>query len=175
MIINSEKAEDLKTGIILLTSTMRKPDLIHVTVDNAPRFTSLIKSKYRDLEKLKILLLDTDEFNKNENSVVDKGCQELEEELLRLDPEGKQVSQDILTQATLSLNRKLRRRGNISAYEIHMARDLNTGSNLRLEDQNLRNDQDSKRNSDNARTKKKSSGGSGCRRYGPCSQQKGEA
>ena len=153
MIINSEKAEDLKTGIILLTSTMRKPDVIHITIDNAPGFISLIKNKDRDLEKLKIVLLATDEFNKNANAVVDKGCQELEEELLRLDPEGTRVSQATLTQAILSLNRKLRRRGNISAYELHTARDLNNGSNLRLDDQNLRNDQVKKRKSENAKTK----------------------
>ena len=41
----------------------------------------------------------------------------------------------------MNLNSKLRRRGNISAYEINTARDQNTGENLELEDKNLRSDQ----------------------------------
>ena len=74
-IIDSEQSEDLKAAIISLSSTMRKPDSIHVIVDNAPGFVSLIKNKDRDLEKLKIILSATDEFNKNVNAVTDRGCQ----------------------------------------------------------------------------------------------------
>jgi hypothetical protein len=81
IIIDSEKSEDLKAALILTTSMMRKPDTIYVTVDNAPGFVSLIKRKDKELEQLKIVLTDTDEFNKNANAVIDKGCQELEDEI----------------------------------------------------------------------------------------------
>ena len=47
--------------------------------------------------------------------------------------------------AVLNLNRKLRRRGNISSYEINTSRDQNTGNNLILDDKDLRNDQLEKR------------------------------
>ena len=120
---------------------MRKPTLIHVTVDNAPGFASLISKKDKDLDMLKIALISTDEFNKNANAVIDKGCQELEEELTRLAPEGNRISETTLAMTILSLNQKLRRKGTISAYEIHTARDLHTGENLNLDDSLLRQNQ----------------------------------
>ena len=134
---------------------MRRPDNIQVTVDNAPGFISLIKNKDKCLADLKIDLISTDEFNKNANAVVDKGCQELEDELLRLSPEGDKISQTILTQAVMQLNRKIRRRGTISAYEIHTSRDLHTGENLQLNDSDLRHDQLKKRAAENSKTENK--------------------
>ena len=123
ILIESEKSEDLKNGLILLLSSMRRPNSVTVTVDNAPGFSSLITKKDKDLEGLKIILLPTDEFNKNANAVIDKGCQELEEELTKLVPGGSKITQPILAQAVLQLNQKVRRRGTISSYEIHTARD----------------------------------------------------
>ena len=79
-------------------------------------------------------------FNKNSNAVVDRGCQELEEELRKLSPEGKPISQATLAQAQLQVNKKIRRQGKVSAYEIHAARDGNTGENLHLCDQDIRAD-----------------------------------
>ena len=152
IIIESERADDLKAAIILLTSMIRKPDRIQVTVDNAPGFTSLIKKKDQELEQLKIDLVDTDEFNKNANAVIDKGCQELEEEILKLSPEGQSVSQTLLAQAVMNLNRKIRRRGTISAFEIHTSRDLHTGQNLNLNDEDLRTDQLKSRAAENSKT-----------------------
>ena len=61
-------------------------------------------------------------FNKNSNAVVDRGCQELEEELRKLSPEGKPISQATLAQAQLQVNKKIRRQGKLSVYEIHAAR-----------------------------------------------------
>ena len=45
-------------------------------------------NKDSDLNKLQIQIIKTDELNKNSNAVIDRGCQELEEELKRLAPEG---------------------------------------------------------------------------------------
>ena len=89
--------------------------------------------------------MKTDEINKNANAVIDKGCQELEEELKRLDPECVKINSATLKLAILNLNSKLRRRGNISAYEINTARDQNTGQNMDLDDEALRTDQKNKR------------------------------
>ena len=88
-----------------------------------------------------IKLVKTDEINKNANAVIDKGCQELEEEIKRLEPEGKPINLAILKQAVLNLNSRLRRNGTISAYEINTARDQINGQNLTLDDQQIRNKQ----------------------------------
>ena len=136
--INSEKAVDLKDGLISLTAAIRRPSTIYISVDNSPGFKSLMDNKDSDLNKLQIQIIKTDELNKNSNAVIDRGCQELEEELKRLAPEGQQISLATLKLAIKTLNSKLRRRGQISACEIFMSRDQNTGSNLSLNDEQLR-------------------------------------
>ena len=45
MLIPSEKAEDLKQGIIMLTSGMRHPNMIQVSPDNSPGFQNLTKKQ----------------------------------------------------------------------------------------------------------------------------------
>jgi hypothetical protein len=152
MIVDSETATDLKQALITLTPTMRKPDWISVNVDNAPGFQSLTKSNDKELVDLKINLVLTEEFNKNSNAVIDKRCQELEEELRKISPEGVKVTQAELTKSVLNLNRRLRRQGKISAFEIHTARDIITGCNLDLDDKILRGGQLEKRNKDNLKT-----------------------
>ena len=141
ILIKSEKADDLRDGIVMLTTAVRKPSKIYITVDNSPGFNSLITNKDKALEKLMIQLIGTDCINKNANAMADKGCKELEEELKRLDPEGKQISISTLKLAIVNLNSRLRRKGHISAYEIHTARDQETNENLQLNDGALRNNQ----------------------------------
>merc|ERR1719347_1359787 len=113
---------------------------------------SLVTRKDKELESLKVVLTLTDEFNKNANAVIDKGCQELEEELTKLVPGGNKLTQSILSKAVLQLNLKLRRRGTLSAYEIHTARDLHTGENLNLDDKLLRQKQLQVRKDQNIKT-----------------------
>ena len=138
-LIPSEKAADLKEGLIVLSEGVRHPGQITIKADNAKGFESLAKND-QDLQQLDINLILADVFNKNSNAVVDRGCQELEEELRKLSPEGKPISQATLAQAQLQVNKKIRRQGKLSAYEIHAARDGNTGENLQLCDQSIRDD-----------------------------------
>ena len=145
-IIESEKAIDLKNGLISLTSSMRRPAEVFISVDNSPGFKTLMSNSDEDLKKLNITILKTDEINKNSNAVIDKGCQELEDELKRIEPEGGKIDISILKLAILNLNSKLRRRGNISSYEINAARDQHTGNNLKLDDKELRVEQIQMRN-----------------------------
>ena len=145
-LIHSEKACDLKDGILVLTGALRRPGRIVVKTDNAKGFESLHKND-PDLKDLDIELVLADVFNKNSNAVVDKGCQELEEELRKLSPEGLPISQATLSKAVLQVNRKLRRGGTLTSYEIHTARDANSGANLRLEDEVLRDHQLDRRQS----------------------------
>ena len=88
-----------------------------------------------------IKLVRSDEINKNANAVVDKGCQELEEEMKRLDPEGTPINIATLKLAVLNLNARLRRKGCISAFEINSARNQDTGENLVLNDDQIRENQ----------------------------------
>ena len=120
---------------------MSKPGEIYVAVDNAPGFRTLLNNNDEDVKKLQITMVKTDEFNKHSNAVVDKVCQELENEQKRLNQEGGQISNTVFKLATLTLNTKLRRRGNISAnLKKKQARDQSTGENLMLNDEALRND-----------------------------------
>ena len=104
-LIPSEKAEDLKEGLIVLSEGMRHPGPITVKGDNAKGLESLQK-KDQDLAKLNINLILADVFNKNSNAVIDKACQELEEELRKLSPEGSPISQATLAQALIQVNKK---------------------------------------------------------------------
>ena len=72
---------------------------------------------------------------------------------MKFSPEGLKVSQAQITKAVLALNRKIRRKGKISAFEIHTARDLNTGENLVLNDEQLHDSQVRKRMDENNRVK----------------------
>ena len=145
MLIPSEKAVDLKQALLVLLQSMRKPGWIEVSVDNAKGFESLVKQKDAELNNLKIKLDLTDVFNKNANSVVDKACQELEEELRKVSPGGHSLTQAQLAQAVMQVNQKLRRGGGLSSHEINTSRDMHTGQNLQIQDDLLRQDQIQKR------------------------------
>ena len=51
ILIPSERAEDLKEGLVILTSAMRRPGEIYVSVYNAPSFKSLLLIKDQVLMK----------------------------------------------------------------------------------------------------------------------------
>ena len=80
ILIESETARDLCDGIIVLTSGIRRPSQIYISMDNSPGFKSLITNPPKELDKLKITLIKTDDLNKNANAVIDKGCQVLSED-----------------------------------------------------------------------------------------------
>ena len=148
-IIKSETNKDLKEGIIDLLSPIKLAGEIIVKVDNASGFKPLLEKKDLDLNKIGIFLTSTDVFNINENAVVDKACFELEQELIRIEPDGRQVNNTTIQYVVQLLNKKLRRNGTISAYEIYFNRDLNTGESLNLDYQKLKLHQKSIRDSHN--------------------------
>ena len=79
-IIPSEQTEDLKTGIINLTTSLRHPGPITVVTDWAPGFISAAKND-KQLQDLHISLILKDNLNINYNAVVDRACQDLESKL----------------------------------------------------------------------------------------------
>ncbi len=74
--------------------------------------------------------------NPNKNPVAEKCNQELEMELLRIDPSGRPVTLSTLQRAVHVLNRRIRNRGS-SAREILFCRDQNTGQPLTVNDASL--------------------------------------
>ena len=131
-IIKSENQQELKQAIIDLTIPLKLQGQVIIRVDNARGFLPLLDDKDHDLQKLKILVEATDVHNKNSNAVVDKACFEIEQELVRIEPDGRPVSNTTLQLAVSNLNSRLRRNGQISAFEIHFNRDMNTGQNFNL-------------------------------------------
>ena len=108
-LIPSEKAQDLKLGLINLTTSVRHPGPITIFADSAPGLLSLAKSD-KDLRDLHISIVIKDHLNKNYNAVVDRACQDMEQELRKLAPEGKKINPSLLAKATISVNTILRRK-----------------------------------------------------------------
>ena len=82
--------------------------------------------------------------NKNSNSVVDKGIQELEAELLKIGASGRAVTPVELRQALHVLNSRVRNRG-LSAKEILFQRDQLASEQLHFDDSALSNEQKDQR------------------------------
>ncbi|KAK3711509.1 hypothetical protein QZH41_005232 [Actinostola sp. cb2023] len=71
-----------------------------------------------------------------QNPVAEKAIQELENELLRLDPLGGSISSVTLAIATATLNARIRSRG-LFAWEMWMQRDQFSNHQIPLSDQEL--------------------------------------
>ena len=150
-LIPSENHSNLKQALIDLLIPFKLIGLITVKVDNATGFKPLLDDKDPELVKLGIKVIATDVFNKNENSVVDKSCLELQQELVRLEPAGRPITNTTLQTAIQILNSKLRRNGQISAYEIYFNRNMHTGNSLNLDFDALKKQQTDVRNLHNDR------------------------
>ena len=115
--IKAENNKELKQGIIDLVMPIKLKANITIKVDNATGFSPLLNNKDYDLEKLNIRIVNTDPFNKNENALVDKACQELETEIKTLEPDGRPISSITLLKALDMVNTKLRRNGKLAFCE----------------------------------------------------------
>ena len=76
MLVQSEKADDLKTGLILLRSNIQHLGPITVITDSGTGFVSLANED-KQLKVLDITITARDDFNKNFNAIVDHAYQEL--------------------------------------------------------------------------------------------------
>ena len=148
-IIKNENHQELKKAIIDTVMAMKLAGNCSIRVDNGTGFSPLSDKKDPDLNKLNIDIIKTDVFNKNGNAVIDKACTELEQELKRIEPDGRPVSNTTLQLAVEKVNTKLRRNGQISAYEIHFNRDMYTGKNLNLDYTKIKKEQLEVRNKQN--------------------------
>ena len=131
MIINSENHQDLRNAIIILSVGL-KGTHSHIRVDPAPGLACLRNDAI--LKGKGISITPGDEKNKNKNPVAERAVQELEQEILRVQPEKGPVSTVTLAVATANTNSRVRRDG-LSARELWTQRDQLTGSQLPFDDE----------------------------------------
>ena len=86
-------------------------------------------------QKANIIIELGDDFNKNSNAVVDKAIQELEREITIIEPNERPIDRIILSQAVMTLNERLRRNGQLSAWNIMFSRDDKKDQNIYFVDQ----------------------------------------
>lgn len=115
--VDSETQSDLRNALLTLSAGLTGV-LSEVRVDPAPGLASL-----RDDPVLKqhgVTVLPGDEKNKNKNPVAERAVQEMEMELLRIQPEKGPVSKVTLALATANTNSRVRHDG-LSARELWIA------------------------------------------------------
>ena len=134
-LINSEKHEDLRTAIILLTTDMIPLDgpLAVIRTDPAPGFKALqndpVLKKHRlqlDLGRIKA---------PNKNPVAERAVQELENEILRTEP-GSVVTPLSLNNVVCQLNARIRTDG-LSAREVYTQRDQFSNDQIPVNDRDI--------------------------------------
>jgi hypothetical protein len=135
-LIEDERHGTIRDALIELCVEINPLDGPHAVIrtDPAPAFKALINDKTLTQHRLSIEIGRTKNVNKN--PVADKAIQELELELLKLDPLGGVVSSKSLAVATASLNTRIRSRG-LSAREMWTQRDQFSNNQIQLSDQQL--------------------------------------
>ena len=140
-IIPEETGGTLRTGLLINTASIRMPSCT-IRVDNAP---GLVTLKDDHLLKANGIILDFGKVkNINKNPVAEKANQELETELLHIDPSGSTVSPLALCMATDILNSRIRHQG-LSAKEIVFGRDQFTGAKLEITGDQIAKNQEKSR------------------------------
>jgi len=129
VIIPSERSECLLDGVIETVLPLHPTDgpMSSIRVDPAPGFQHL-----HSTQPLKVYGMEFElgrVKNPNKNSVVDKAIQELENELVRIEPSGGRISSRQLTFAVSRLNSRIRLHG-LSAYELMFRRSQYTASTI---------------------------------------------
>ena len=132
-ILTDETGNSLRNGLLITLSNIRAPTC-STQVDNAPGFTSLLDDPI--LTKHGIMMDFGRVKNKNANAVIDKGIQELEREMLQVDPNGGPLTAVQLQLVVETLNTRIRNRG-LSAKEILYQRNQYTNDQITLNDTEL--------------------------------------
>ena len=131
--VPDETTGSLRNGLVVNTCNIRASSSV-IYVDTAPGFRSLKDDPV--LAKHGISIELGREKNKNAISVADKGIQELEKEMLNIDPSGGPLSQLQLQLVIETLNTRIRNRG-LSSREIMFQRDQHTNQQLFIDDGTL--------------------------------------
>ena len=142
--IDSEKKEDLRSGLASLINPIKSNTVTTIRVDPHLSFKAL---KDKLLKQINITLEIGHEKNPNKNAVAEKAIQELEEEIkncfLTIE-----LDEFTLARATASLNSRIRFSGK-SSKELFTQRDQFTGENLLIDNEELSSKQFERRQKDN--------------------------
>ena len=133
-LIDDEKANTLRSGLLLVLSRLRPrqaPRAI-VRTDPASGLRSLLNDRSLEESNLQIELGDP----KNKNPIAESAIQELHSELCRLQPRGGKITETTLAQAISGMN-SLIRHSKLSATEVWTKRDMSTGDTLTIDDKKL--------------------------------------
>ena len=113
-----------------------------VRVDPAPGFIKIINDDYLLQNNITLEVGRTKNINKN--PVAEKAIRELEDELLRQNPNNNLITPSMLSIATVRLNSRIRNQG-LSSRELWTQRDQFTLKQLPIDDQKTIQDQYKKR------------------------------
>ena len=139
--VNSETRDDLREALLILTAEMRGVQS-EVRVDPAPGLASLRGDVA--LRQKGVTITPGDEKNRNKNPVAERAVQEIEAEILRVQPEKGPVSRLTLATATANCNSRVRRDG-LSARELWTQRDQITGAQFPFDDDAVKDSQSASR------------------------------
>lgn len=155
--VQSESATDYRDGLIICCLPL-KSQLSSIRVDCAPGLNHLRNDMC--LQSYGIILDFGRVKNLNKNPVAEKANQELELEILKIDPSGKAISASVLTRAVHVLNTRIRNSG-LSSKEMFFRRDQVSGQQLSFNDSSLGSIQSKSRARNHiASAKSKGKGGS---------------
>ena len=134
--IHSEKANDLLEGTISLLLPLHPSEGPTTTVrtDPAPGFQTLFNNQ--PLKEKGIIFELGRIKNPNKNPIADKAIQELENEILRLEPTESPITTSQLNLALCRLNSRIRSHG-LSSYELMFRRNQFTAGLLNNSDNEI--------------------------------------
>lgn len=143
-IIDNERHDTLRSALVRLCIELRpisgSPAVVRT--DPAPGFVRLVNDK---LLAQQYLTIDVGRVkNPNKNPVAEKAIQELEDELLRLDPTGGPITPMSLAIANAAVNSRIRSRG-LSSREMWFQRDQFSNKQVPFSDMQLMESQHSLR------------------------------
>ena len=140
-LMNSEDHVDHRNTILILAAEL-KGFASEIRVDPAPGLASL---RGDAILKANGIVLDVgQEKNPNKNPIAERAVQELELEILKIQPDKGPVSAVTLALATAALNARIRRDG-LSSRELWTQRDQITGRQFPVDDENVILNQNSSR------------------------------
>ena len=134
--VRSEKASDLLEGAISLLLPLHPSEgpMTTVRTDPAPGFQSLFNNQ--PLKEKGIIFELGRIKNPNKNPIADKAIQELENEILRLEPTESPITTSQLNLALNRLNSRIRSHG-LSSYELMFRRNQFTAGLLNNSDNEI--------------------------------------
>ena len=135
-LVDDERHGTLRDALVRLCIEMRPLDgpPAVIRTDPAPGFTALANDDL--LKKYKLTIEIGRVKNRNKNPVADRAIQEVEDELLRLDPLCATITPLSLAIAVAHVNCRIRSRG-LSSREMWSQRDQFTSAQLPVNDQSL--------------------------------------